>query len=147
MPRPEQKVQTLVPVEQRVTYNVVKRNPDGTIAKGSTGNPGGRSRLPPEALKVAKQNGEQAVYVMQQMLTDNTLFGPGGWMDPRDQLRLLELAMNRAYGVPREPLKDEREATELVLTSLDKAIQAMTVTRTEDSPKAVARVDKKRDIS
>ncbi len=66
--------------------------------KGQSGNPLGR-RPQSEAVKLAiANNGEQALRRMTDILNDDTAFGKGGWIAPKDQITLLEKAQDRAFG-------------------------------------------------
>jgi hypothetical protein len=61
-------------------------------------NPGGRPRMQKEIRGAIQQTGEKTAERMAALLNDDDAFGPGAWMAPSIQIRLLEVAMERAYG-------------------------------------------------
>ena len=69
-----------------------------TYRKGQSGNLSGRPAMPPEVREAIRANGELAVRRMSQLLLDDTAWGPNAWMKPREQIQLLSVAQERAYG-------------------------------------------------
>ena len=65
---------------------------------GQSGNPSGRKRLDPDVRARFVANGEKAAQLMADMLEDPAAWGPDGWIPAKDQIVLLEKAMDRAFG-------------------------------------------------
>lgn len=65
------------------------RNTDGTFAKGKSGNPSGRAKMPPEVREMLTAKAKDAVGVIVKYLGDG---------DPRVALKAAELLLDRAYG-------------------------------------------------
>ena len=81
--------------------NMLLRDERGRILPGQPAlNPGGRPRMPKQVRCAIQQNGAKAVERMEALLNDDEAFGPAAWMSPRDQIRLLEVAIERAFGKP-----------------------------------------------
>ncbi len=70
--------------------------------KGQSGNPGGRPAMHPDVREAIQSNGELAVRRMRQLLDDDTAWGQGGWMKPREQVLLASLGQERAFGKPMD---------------------------------------------
>ena len=69
-----------------------------TFKPGVSGNPSGRKRLDPDVRARFMANGEKAAQLMGDMLEDPEAWGKDGWIPAKDQIVLLEKAMDRAYG-------------------------------------------------
>ena len=65
---------------------------------GQSGNPSGRKRLDPDVRARFMANGEKAAQRMTDILNDDAAWGKDGWVPAKDQITLLEKAMDRAYG-------------------------------------------------
>jgi hypothetical protein len=75
------------------------RDTKGRLLPGQAAlNPGGRPRLPPEVKALIESIGAAAVKRLAQMVQDEGAFGKDGWLPPQYQLRVLEMATDRAYG-------------------------------------------------
>ena len=75
------------------------RDTKGRLLPGQAAlNPGGRPRLPPEVKALIGSIGAKAVERLAQMIQDEGAFGKDGWLPPQYQLRVLEMATDRAYG-------------------------------------------------
>ena len=66
--------------------------------KGQSGNPRGRPVMPPEVREAIRSNGEVAVRRMADLLNDDAAWGADGWLAPMEQIKLLALAHERAFG-------------------------------------------------
>ncbi len=80
--------------------NVVWRDERGRIIKGNNSPNGVGSLYTPEVREVMRANGERATELMSRFLNDPKAFGAKGWLDQKSQLKLLEMASERAYGRP-----------------------------------------------
>ena len=81
--------------------NAILRDKRGRILPGQAPmNPGGRPRMPKYVRDLIQENGETAVMRMQALINDDTAFGRRGWMAIGTQIRLMEMAMDRAFGKP-----------------------------------------------
>lgn len=67
---------------------------------GQVANPGGRPKLSTEDKSLLKKCNSRAIELMHRILHDETAFGKGGWIRPQDQMKYLEMAMNRVQGRP-----------------------------------------------
>ncbi len=65
---------------------------------GQSGNPLGRKQLSDEVKAAIASNASAAVKRMATLLSDDTAFGKEGWLPGKDQITLLEKAMDRGYG-------------------------------------------------
>lgn len=65
---------------------------------GQSGNPNGRPKLPQHVKDAMKINGGKGVERMQQLLDDDTAWGPKGWMDAKTQVKAAETAIKIGYG-------------------------------------------------
>jgi len=70
-----------------------KQEPNGRFAKGQSGNPGGRAKMPSEVREMLTAKAEDAVKSITSHL-DNE--------DPRIALKAAELLLDRAYGKPQQ---------------------------------------------
>ena len=68
------------------------RDIDGKFAKGQSGNPSGRAKMPAEIRGILSSNSEKAVKVIVKFLDDS---------DPRVALRAAETLLDRSYGKPQ----------------------------------------------
>ena len=65
----------------------------GGFAKGQSGNPGGRAKMPPEIREMLSARAQDAVQTITKFLDD---------ADPRVALKAAELLLDRAYGKPQQ---------------------------------------------
>ena len=70
--------------------------------KGKSGNPSGRPKLRPEIKAAILNNGALAVLRMSDLLNDDAVFGKFGWIKAREQILLLSIAQERAFGKPHD---------------------------------------------
>lgn len=66
--------------------------------KGQSGNPRGRPVMSPEVREALRAGGEVAVRRMGDLLDDDAAWGPAGWLSPMEQIKLLAVAHERAFG-------------------------------------------------
>jgi hypothetical protein len=69
-----------------------QREPNGYFAKGQSGNPSGRAKMPVEIREMLTAKAKDAVNVFVKYLTDT---------DARVALKAAELLLDRAYGKPQ----------------------------------------------
>jgi hypothetical protein len=86
-----------------------------TFRKGQSGNPSGRPAMPPQIREAIRANGELAVRRMEQLLSDETAWGPAGWMKAREQILLATTAQERAYGKIETVSIDHQHAGSILL--------------------------------
>ena len=91
--------------------------------KGQSGNPSGRPPMPPEVREAIRANGEIAVRRMDQLLADDSAWGPEGWMKPREQILLATTAQERAYGKIETVWVDHRHDGNIDLTAKYPSVQ------------------------
>lgn len=68
------------------------RDSDGKFAKGQSGNPSGRAKMPAEIRDILSSNSEKAVKAIVKFMDDD---------DPRVALRAAEALLDRTYGKPQ----------------------------------------------
>ena len=91
--------------------------------KGQSGNPSGRPPMPPEVREAVRANGCLAVRRMEQLLEDDSAWGPEGWMKPREQILLATTAQERAYGKIETVSIDHRHGGNIDLTAKHDSFQ------------------------
>ena len=69
--------------------NPAERDQTGRFAKGQSGNPAGRAKMPPAIREMLSSNAEKAVNAIIKFVEDG---------DPRVALKAAELLLDRAYG-------------------------------------------------
>lgn len=80
--------------------NVPARDERGRLLPGASLNPGGRRKLPEHVRRAIHDTGVAAVARLTEIVADPDAFGPRGWLAPRDQLKAIEVATDRAFGRP-----------------------------------------------
>jgi hypothetical protein len=72
---------------------------------GQSGNPNGRAKMNDEVKEAIGSNGLKAVERLKALLDDDKAFGKAGWMPVKEQIKVIEVAMHKAYG---QAVTDER---------------------------------------
>lgn len=72
---------------------------------GQSGNPNGRPKLDDSVKEAIGSNGLKAVERLKALLEDDKAFGKAGWMPVKEQIKIIEVAMHKAYG---QAVNDER---------------------------------------
>lgn len=75
----------------------VKR-PKHLFQPGQSGNPKGRAPRPPEVKEALLAAGNKGILRMKALLDDDTAWGKNGWLDAKDQIKLAEVAIGKAWG-------------------------------------------------
>ena len=83
----QEQAETTAPGEAEASL----RTSDGRFAKGQSGNPSGRSKMPTHVRAMLDDNVEKAVRAIVKFVDDG---------DPRVALKAAELMLDRAYGKP-----------------------------------------------
>ena len=73
--------------------STIKRDTKGLFAKGHSGNPSGRARMPKAVKDMLSENAERAVQAIVRLVDDT---------DPRIALRAAELLLDRIFGKPQQ---------------------------------------------
>jgi hypothetical protein len=80
-------------LQNDMTNQTSEREASGRFAKGQSGNPSGRAKMPPEVRELLTAKAQDAAQVYIRYLSDG---------DPRVALKAAELLLDRTYGKPQQ---------------------------------------------
>lgn len=113
---------------------LVPRDDRGRILKGHSGNPNGRPKYDALLIEQARATGATALGILHNIIHDPTAFGPRGWLEQKQQVSFLTMAMDRVFGAAKTGiLPDDKPDTTPneapLLSALDSAVAELTAIR------------------
>jgi hypothetical protein len=72
-----------------------------------------KQAVSPEVLAMVKETGEAATRRLHALLADDTAFGEEGWLNSREQLRVILAAQDRHLGRPYQPKPGDVSLTQI----------------------------------